>query len=141
MNNFWSSYLCNLTHKMSLWGVLNSFKWAEPEKSCVPAQIHPGAIHCYFIGNWKVLFHYFFLSGVVWYKYSHPRLFIFYYYIYSPDHFIRFSLWAWASMDFRTIFTDGCCSMCDFQLPHFSVRINQNGYLNCWHFHATCRSL
>lgn len=60
MNNCWSSYLCNLTHKMSLWGVLNSFKWAEPEKSCLPAQIHPCAIHFYLHWELEISFPLFF---------------------------------------------------------------------------------
>ena len=83
----------------------------------------------------------FFLSGVVWYKYSHPRPFHFFsFYVYSPDHFTRFHFkleQAWIS----ELFLQMAVVWYVISNYHSLFSTNKSKWLfNCWHFYATCRS-
>ena len=93
-------------------------------------------IKYYLLLTW--IFFFFFLSGVVWYNYGHPRFFIFY--VYSPDHFIQFHSkleQAWIS----ELFLQMAVVWYVISNYHSLFSTNKSKWLfNCWHFHATCRS-
>ena len=78
------------------------------------------------IGNFFSII--FFLSGVVWYKYSHPRLFIFFTFtllIISYGFTLSLSKHGFQNYFYRWLLFDTWFPT----TTHFSVRINQNGYL------------
>ena len=137
MNNCWSSYLCNLTQKWAHEVYLIPLNGLYRKRVDYRPKYNHMPFFFVYTGKWIFYFPLFFLSGVVWYEYNHPRLFIFMFtlLIISYGFTLSLSKHGFQNYFYRWLLFDVWFPT----TPLFST--NKSKWLfNCWHSHATCRS-